>query len=269
MDVRLRDAQRRAATGSLHDQAALLRERVRAGTLPVEDLHLAAYVLDPAARLAVLGRTEEELRYAQPEDARRGPLSDVRESPLATHAMWAMRLAAHVSSDGVGLAPHPTPPYVAALAAVAVTRHVQALVVADTNRSRPETAPMRRDAGQSGMALVAAEAWLACPCPGCRSRLSETVDSWGEHAPEMWWRGTVAMLCGWGPADRLLAKIMGNGAALTIDRTRARGPVMTPPVRLKPREVEDAARAIQRVVRDALAPWLLRENRAVLHVGGP
>lgn len=53
-DERLRAAERRAlASGSVADEAALLTERLRAGSLTRERLELAAYCGHEAARVAV------------------------------------------------------------------------------------------------------------------------------------------------------------------------------------------------------------------------
>ncbi len=49
MDGRLRDSERRAAVGDESARSALLRQRVRAGALPLDDLELAAYLGDTAA----------------------------------------------------------------------------------------------------------------------------------------------------------------------------------------------------------------------------
>jgi hypothetical protein len=54
-DVRLRDAERRALSGSVEDQARALTERLRAGTLTRERLGLAAYVGHEPARVALTG----------------------------------------------------------------------------------------------------------------------------------------------------------------------------------------------------------------------
>jgi len=53
-DARLRDVERRwRETGALEDEAAFLRERVRAGVLDDDRLRLAAYVGHAASRLAL------------------------------------------------------------------------------------------------------------------------------------------------------------------------------------------------------------------------
>ncbi len=57
-DARLREAERRfAASGSVEDEGALFRERLRVGLIPRAHVDLAACLGDPAARAAVPDRS--------------------------------------------------------------------------------------------------------------------------------------------------------------------------------------------------------------------
>jgi hypothetical protein len=98
-DQRLRDLERRwHETGAITDEAAFLRERVRAGALARDRLELAAYCGHEAARQALeqikatrvgLRKWAVGLRRWGGEAATRGAVAAARAASTATRDLWS------------------------------------------------------------------------------------------------------------------------------------------------------------------------------------
>lgn len=125
-DARLRDAERRwRETGALADEAAWLRERVRAGALDDERLRLAAYVGHAAARLALATPVlsspyvQAWIYGLQPwgvEPAQRAAVAAARRAlvhvpPDTRRGRYARGALARVERAVVGLPPLPPLPW--------------------------------------------------------------------------------------------------------------------------------------------------------------
>jgi hypothetical protein len=184
-DVRLRDAERRALSGSVEDQARALTERLRAGTLTRERLELAAYVGHEAAATAagwtghhVLDRGPHSMVKASDFFASQGGLT--QEWGRSWRQVFAAgleeaRAQAALSSWLSGLSRWsdigPAPGWVLVRAAVAAARvaHKAAKRAASGPGGQSMSALAAREALRASLrsaiaAVEAAEKWLACPC---------------------------------------------------------------------------------------------------------
>lgn len=180
-DERLRTLERAASTGDPAARVALLRARVRAGTLSQERLELAAYVGDADAR-AALGRC-----CAKHDALERRGLGMTRhycaEDPLAPWVRGLSRWGAEVRARGVTAAAR------AALEAWCDS----SLLSGQTNlhAKRVEATAALTGRGYCGRcttrtpgyerpgdAVEAAEAWLACPCDDHASAAMAAYACW-------------------------------------------------------------------------------------------
>jgi hypothetical protein len=100
-DARLRDAQRRFHdTGSLDDEARLLRERMRTGELPRRHVELAARFGDDAAGLAIPDLTRVAMPTADPR--RRYDRGAWMAALLLRHPRGLLRFTVGVLHHGFG-----------------------------------------------------------------------------------------------------------------------------------------------------------------------
>lgn len=174
-DARLRDLGRRAARGGPEDQAAHLRERVKAGEVTREGVRLAAHLGDPVARLA-MGWTHG--------------IGDMH--PLDS---WLTGLGRY--------------PGALERAAVAVGRAVLGAHNATCLEHGGDRCP--ESCWQWSRALEAVEAWIADPTEGATRRVDEaTLALVRAGSPWIAFAALVRALCGLGRQPRPVPALGGK-----------------------------------------------------------
>lgn len=234
-DERLRTLERAASTGDPAARVALLRARVRAGTLSQERLELAAYVGNPDAR-AALGRC-----CAKHDALERRGLGMTRhycaEDPLAPWVRGLSRWGAEVRVRFVAAAAR------AALGPWCDSTRLSGRTGLHAERVRGGhcgrcTTRLPGDT-RPGDAVEAAEAWLACPCP--------------DHA-------SAAMLAyaGWAPPGDASTMAFFGAAYLagTCGEPPFRGDYEAEQVTLAGSRIAGET-AVREAIRSALSAWAL------------
>lgn len=227
-DARLRDLERRSAQGDVDAAAALIGERIRAGTLDRDRAQLAAYLGDAGARAwLALGETALVVGHG---DRQR------------TVTRWAVvdrcepgRMASDLATWGV----------------VVELRAIVAAARCAWTRAHGGQHSLLRciGAGCGGCGatanermtpILATEAWIACPCAAHREACQRAVNAGHRVVPTWALMGPARVLHeGPYPGDRLARAL--DAAALSIDLP----------------EVVDRDAVIRTAVRDALVPWAL------------
>lgn len=169
-DERLRTLERAAASGGPDERAALLRARVRAGTLSQERLELAAYVGDADARAALVAFEDDpDVDGGHPTACIPCRAFDGRNYVILRGSEWHCLKHAHEHPDLAlwvrGLSRWGSE--VLVTAAVAAAR--QALPVWASQSGCELCASSHSHivcghATRARRAVEAVEAWIACPC---------------------------------------------------------------------------------------------------------
>jgi hypothetical protein len=205
-DVRLRDAERRALSGSVDDQTRALTERLRAGTLTRERLELAAFCGHQAAAAGLQPFADDPyVASGEPTACTPCVAESRRNYTFADDGSWWCLKHAHEHHDlklwlrglsrwaDVG----PAPGWVLVLASVAAAR--VALPYAERGLVHRDGRPVADDQTflAPRRAIQAAEAWLACPC----EEHERAVVSAGGGSPGSritFYEGPAILLRSWG-----------------------------------------------------------------------